>query len=284
MGQGRKKGQQGYGRHHRKRSITMEVENQDNQEIMHFIGPAAVMRSRFEMKSVAETRNREPTPYPRTIDERPKGQVIPVVLTKKSREATSSSPTNVCASYEIPLLVTCSVEQPLQIRSFSDSAYDLLVRSFFKDSWIIQNEQRREVTDDSRRDLSKIFGSLFELVHANISLTEVENPDSLISVFSLYGDQVVRFLVNGCRFERIYGLSHHIAILDILLSLIPDFRVVLHFSIYETLLEFYEEERENGVANEDSLYVKETSYGQIHRIVELWSSCVNVVLISIYYQ
>lgn len=278
MGQGRKKGQKGYGRHHRKRSIILEVENQDNQELMHFIGPAAIMRSRFEMKSVVETRNREPTPYPRTIDERSK-EVIPVVLTKKSREATSSSPTNVCASCEIPLLATCSVEQPIQVHSFSDSIYDLLVRSCFKESWVFQNEQRREVTDDSRRDLSKIFGSLFELVHADISLTEVENPDYLISVFSVYGDQVVRFLVNGCRFERIYGLSHHIAILDVLLSLIPDFRVVLHSSIYETLLEYYEEERENGVANEDSLYIKETSYGQIHRIVELWSSCVNVCLV-----
>ena len=47
--------------------------------------------------------------------------------------------------------------------------------------------------------------------------------------------------------------------------------------MYETLLDFYECERCLGDCLEDDLYLKKAEYGQIHRLVEIWQTFVNVL-------
>ena len=43
-------------------------------------------------------------------------------------------------------------------------------------------------------------------------------------------------------------------------------------------MEFSESERCSAASNDDDMYLKDCSYGQIHRLVELWSMCVSVLL------
>ena len=56
----------------------------------------------------------------------------------------------------------------------------------------------------------------------------------------------------------------------------PDVTTRAHRILYETLLDFYEAEREIGGNGDDVIYFQDTSYGQIHRLMELWQSFVNV--------
>ena len=56
----------------------------------------------------------------------------------------------------------------------------------------------------------------------------------------------------------------------------PDVTTRAHRILYETLLDFYEAEREIGGNGDDVIYFQDTSYGQIHRLMELWQCFVNV--------
>ena len=87
---------------------------------------------------------------------------------------------------------------------------------------------------------------------------------------------ILHDLVHQCRFERIYGLSIHIAFIDRIQAVMPAAHSTLQRVLYETLLDFSECERNASTATEDDLYVKDMPYGQVHRLVELWSACVSV--------
>ena len=57
---------------------------------------------------------------------------------------------------------------------------------------------------------------------------------------------------------------------------LPDVTISAHRALYEAVVDFYEEERRNGGNEEDDLYLPDSDYGQIHRLVELWNCFVNV--------
>ena len=59
-------------------------------------------------------------------------------------------------------------------------------------------------------------------------------------------------------------------------SCLPDVTPAAHRALYETVVDFYEAEREAGDGGDDELYVKRTSYGQVHRLAELWNLLVSV--------
>ena len=59
-------------------------------------------------------------------------------------------------------------------------------------------------------------------------------------------------------------------------SCLPDVTPAAHRALYETVVDFYEAEREAGDGGDDDLYVKRTSYGQVHRLAELWNLLVSV--------
>ena len=106
----------------------------------------------------------------------------------------------------------------------------------------------------------------------------------LRSFFQENSHAIIQYLVRGCRYECVYGLSIHIAILDLFLNFdFSEAERILYYktlfqSLYENILDLYECERETDPSplQESSLYVIETSYGQIHRLVELWSSSTSV--------
>lgn len=276
MGQGRKKGQQDYSRHHRKRSIVLDVENQESMEVMQYLGQAAIIRNRLEMKSLSSSRHRNPTPFPSSSS-------VPCsypsetteFTSSKCRDASSASPTNVCLDVEIPFVPTLSICEKEE-KSFVDIFYSFL----FQEPIIYQNQQQRTITLENRQDMLQILSDLFEHIHfdsSSISQSKEINNDFILNhLFQSYGPSIIRYLVDGCRYEHMYGLSLHIAFLDKFCSKNPDLVMILYNSLYESVVDFYEMEREDSMMNEDSFYMKETSYGHIHRIIELWSSTVNV--------
>ena len=286
MGQGRKKSQRNYTNHHRRRSIHLDVDNQESMEVMQFLGPAAVIRNRLENRSITEGRKRKPTPFPKTSSEDQYPSDFVSVPMSKTRTSTSTSPTNILLPDTVPFVST-SVTKPSFLPEKKESTLSTtLVSLFFKDSWVFQNDCRRELSESSRRCLEDIFDSLLLISppfpHIIEEATHLSTSSLLHSLFYDKREAVIRFLVNGCRYERIYGLSIHIAVIDLLLPCFPDLQHLLIHSLYETVLDFYETERLNGDRCEDSLYVQETEYGQIHRIVELWSAAVHVVLFGWY--
>lgn len=273
MGQGRKKSQRNYSTHQRRRSFLLDVENQERLEVMQFLGPAAVIRNRLENKSNAEGRKREPTPFPKSTSDH---QYPPDLYMSKTRAATSTSPTNVFLSDTIPFVST-SPAQPFLPETKENTLSMTLVSMFFKDSWILQNDCRREVSESAKHSIEAVFDSLLQIAPPSPYML---SEGILYSLFYDRREVVIRYLVNGCRYERIYGLSIHTAVLDLLVSSFPfpDVHLLLIRSLYETVLDFYEAERLNGNRCEDSLYIQETEYGQIHRIIELWSAVVHVAL------
>ena len=56
----------------------------------------------------------------------------------------------------------------------------------------------------------------------------------------------------------------------------PDISVKACRTLYETLIDFNESERGTATYLEDEIFLQDTTYGQIHRLVELWQSFVNV--------
>ena len=58
----------------------------------------------------------------------------------------------------------------------------------------------------------------------------------------------------------------------------PDITIRAYRALYESLVDFYEEERSSGIVYEDDFFFQETSYGQIHRLVELWQCFVDVIV------
>ena len=154
MGQGRRKSQRDYSYRQRKRSITSEVENQESMELMHFLGPAAIVRNRLETKSNEKLRKREPTPFPKTKTE---PYTIPVCnpldLVSKTREATMDSPRNVFLDNQV---LHSAVDYPSpEKRQTVDSISSYLVYTFFNNSWILQNECRRELTEEKMPNHSR---------------------------------------------------------------------------------------------------------------------------------
>ena len=104
-------------------------------------------------------------------------------------------------------------------RQTVDSISSYLVYTFFNNSWILQNECRRELTEENKKSIEGIFDSLLSITQQKQQVTYITESSQLLhSLFYTKRDTIVRFLVNGCRFERIYGLSTHTAVLDLLLS------------------------------------------------------------------
>ena len=277
MGQGRKKGQRDYSRHHRKRSIVLDVENQDSLEVMQYLGTAAIIRNRLEIKSLSSSRHRDPTPFPSSSSVNCSyPSETTEFISSKCRDASSASPTNVCLDVEIPFVPTLSICEKEE-KSFVEIFYTFL----FQEPIIYQNQQQREITLENRQDMLQILSDLFEHIHfdnSSISQSKEINNDFILNhLLQSHGPSIIRYLVDGCRYEHMYGLSLHIAFLDKFCSKYPDLVPILYNSLYESVVDFYEMEREDSMINEDSFYMKETPYGQIHRIIELWSSTVNVL-------
>lgn len=253
----------------------MESDTQPQADLMMYIGPAAVMRSHY-MNATA--RNRDPTPFPgsRSVT------AIPMIPTKKGNQSANASPTNVLFDAEsIPLVPTNPVSKSFTETSsgeYSNLAV-MIVDSLFTESTILQNNRRREITTETRESLTKAMEALLDCLHDITTACTAVYFDGDELVRELFTPQlsfILHDLVHQCRFERIYGLSIHIAFIDRIQAVMPAAHITLQRVLYETLLDFSECERNASTATEDDLYVKDTPYGQVHRLVELWSACVSV--------
>ena len=275
MGQGRKKLSRSCHNASRKRSITLENDTQPPAELMMYIGPVAVMRNHY-VNSIA--RNRDPTPFPGSRHL----TTIPLIPAKKDDQSANASPTNVLFDAEsVPLVSTTPITKQ-DAEASTGEYYNLavmIVDSLFTETTILQNNRRREITTETRESLDRAMEALLGRMHdiTTACVAVYFDGDELVrQLFTPQLSFILHDLVYQCRFERIYGLSIHIAFIDRIQAVIPAARNLLQRVLYEALLDFSESERNSTTAVEDDLYVKETPYGQVHRLVELWSACVSV--------
>ena len=97
------------------------------------------------------------------------------------------------------------------------------------------------------------------------SSSDTDHCDIVRSFLYDHIDRVFASLVHGCRFECVYGTSSRCALI-----------MVIPSAECDAVVDFYEAEREAGDGGDDDLYVKRTSYGQVHRLAELWNLLVSV--------
>ena len=280
MGQGRKKTLRSENSRFRRRSITQEVENSDVSSISHYLGAAMYSRNYRGSPSFRGSRHRDPTPFPRSgqgaFSSFSLGQ--PANYTKT--RVFNASPTNVCAAEEsLPFVSTSMKDEQIQSLRHTQNYQiaELLVRSLFPKNYIMQNEKRRDITCDIREALHTGMQDILAEIHNPFSLMEaVSCPEGPVPfVLGEQGEHIVMFLVNRCRFEKVYGVSVNAAILSQLLYFLPHLIPSSERALYSILVDFVEEERKYGDSCDDELYVKDTEYGHVHRLVELWSSLVN---------
>ena len=269
MGQGRKKTLRSENGRFRRRSITQEVENSDVSSISHYLGAAMYSRNYRGSPSFRGSRHRDFSSFSL-------GQ--PANYTKI--RTFNASPTNVCATDEsLPFVSTSLKEEhaPSLRHTQNYQIAELLVRSLFPKNYIMQNEKRRDITCDIREALHTAMQDILAEVHNPYSLMEaVSCPEGPVPfILGKQGEHIVMYLVNRCRFEKIYGISVNTAILSQLLYFLPHLIPSSERALYSILVDFVEEERKYGDSSDDELYVKNTEYGHIHRLVELWSSLVN---------
>ena len=273
MGQGRKKSDHSsYGRY-RRRSITVE-NDEGSSDILQYIGPAAVIRSHYNSSAC----NRDPTPFPGT-----RTASGTVMSAKKDVKSANASPTNVLFSAEsVPFVSTSPQKDSIdETRGENYTIATIIINSLFVEDTIVQNNRRREITTETREGLCKAMEALLDSlcdITTACSAVYYEGDDLVRELFTSRIDAILHYLIQHCLFERIYGLSVHIAFIDRILVVLPSSQDSVHRILYETLVEFSESERCSAASNDDDMYLKDCCYGQIHRLVELWSMCVSVLL------
>ena len=280
MGQGRKKTLRSENSRFRRRSITQEVENSEVSSISHYLGAAIYSRNYRGSPSFRGSRHRDPTPFPRSASQSSFPFSLDQSASFDKTRVFNSSPTNVCvADDSLPFVPTSPKEEhsPSLRHTQNYQIAELLIRSLFPKNYIMQNDKRRDITCDIREALHATMQDILAEIHNSYSLMEAVSCSEGPVPFVLgdQGEHIVMYLVNRCRFEKIYGLSVSTAILSQLLYSLPQLVLSSERALYAVLVDFVEEERKYGDSSDDDLYVKETEYGHIHRLVELWSYLVN---------
>ena len=167
MGQGRKRVERCDNRHYRKRSISMEIENQDTS-ILHYVGTAAIIRSRMESTHRSTAAERRPTPFP---TRRESGYSTQDSVSTRALKERNPSPTNVCIPADSPPFVPTSVEPPAH-STHSANFYiaEHVTRTLFHESTIIQNERKHELSLEHKEKIRDILKSLLDSEHYSESL------------------------------------------------------------------------------------------------------------------
>lgn len=273
MGQGRRKSIRPEVGRYRRRSITQEVENTDSSVITQYLGTAVHCRSRPGSPRLFASRHREPTPYP-TVGVSPFSSLSLQSSMPTKARANSASPTNVCQVEEsLPVFVKTA---PIRYTPNYQIA-EVLIRALFPTTTIIQDDRRHELTSDVHDSLHNAMQDLLAEIHSPHTLVNVVScPEGPVHcVFDGATTHIAMFLVSRCRFERIYGLSVNTAILSSLTHIFPSLEEDAPKALYSILLDFAEAERNQGDHVDDELYIRETDYGQVHRLAELWSTLVS---------
>lgn len=259
------------GGRYRRRSITQDVDNAESSVITQYLGTAVHCRGRPGSPRLFVSRHREPTPYP-SVGVSPFSSLsLQQLVPTKAR--TSTSPTNVCQTEEpLPVYVKTA---PIRYTPNYQIA-EVLIRALFPTTSILQNERRHEITRDVHDNLHAAMQDLLNEIQPTHTLVDVvSSPEGPVHcVFDGETTHATMFLVSRCRYERIYGLSVNTAILSSLARTFPSLEEVAPKALYSILLDFAEAERSQGDRTDDELYVRETDYGQVHRLAELWNAQV----------
>ncbi|KAK8799410.1 hypothetical protein WA538_002978 [Blastocystis sp. DL] len=289
MRQGRKKSSKSSSARFRHRSIPYEVENQENATVMGVMGASSVGRSESMSLYYSMGPQREATPLP-TLQRCPRRDSLvdymklPMIVTGSIPVKRVTEPPRL-GSAELPLVLPTVMTSKPREPSKSDEPSllknaSMLLDALFPNNTVYMNGKTRELTQSMRAEMRSILADLLRQTQTHDpSLTCFNHCDIVRSFLYDHIDRVFASLVHGCRFECVYGTSSRCALIMGICSCLPDVTPAAHRALYETVVDFYEAEREAGDGGDDDLYVKRTSYGQVHRLAELWN-----LLVSCYYE
>ena len=189
MGQGRKRIERQDNRRNRRRSISLDVDNLDNNTLLYYMGSAAVIRSRMEATCHSNASKRCPTPFP-TRGFREAGQAthshpVPGYPTEEQACLTcgkerNPSPTNVCMNPDsIPFVPTISLDPASSgVRDNNYYIAEYMTRTFFRENFIVQNERKQELSVENRRKIRSILKDLLDAEHNTQPLSSIVSKGS----------------------------------------------------------------------------------------------------------